>query len=773
MSSFLSSSLYYSTIALKNFSRPVPVLDPIEEEPFLLSNYDITTPLLLETMRVYAHKTKRKPGSASRFINPPSYVHALVLLVLPPSFPRSFEELECEDPALETPCFVQLPETKSFSIQRETLEGTPNVVDLHDLLGKGVETHYHKIYSISPCGFTFVNWNKPGPPGPRLAIAVVKFNRNRLEAHAHVHDVEELLRSYTSLMTDPQFEAAYHPYFRTLVTTANSLDGYQAQVLQNAFRPVRALDPGVEEEEEPIPILPALGILEKESETSIPILPPIKSSANTLFHDDDSDYLMGIESPSVSAKSKRKNNGGTASPQAPMVVAKRVKRSSPSQRVPDFNSFYSGFLERRDKNQRPKKHLMQDAQAPASNTTNASSGSSFSQCPFERNPLQLLFAFSLPKHESQKYIAGALANIDAIQRLCTSAEVWIYVEDGVNPDWLKLLKAVNKNLKTGMTIRIELADKKQGGAAKAISRYNAVPAIAEHDQYANSILLFRDVDGVFNQKDLETMQAFARKPDKFFHRYTDSVHGVKWPLLRGGVAVKQPFLKRLGLKSADWHKLMDLFAQTNTAGPFMDQRFILEMYQKLFRCENVKVVDITTISLPKESIGGDSMLSGGLTDPIPAFDETFVPISLQLVSSAKEKPMRPDPVRPTTGGLTLAVRPLKAVVVSGDVKTEHPERDAATLKLVEDMAPVEGAANGQTKWKSCLHRHLPSTKTAFGRRDELLQESSTGARHTWYRCPYPQCTVRVPVPRPDVTPADYRKELIDSCLSYTCHLLFA
>jgi len=221
----------------------------------------------------------------------------------------------------------------------------------------------------------------------------------------------------------------------------------------------------------------------------------------------------------------------------------------------------------------------------------------------------------LPALTANKYIAGMLANIEAISSLYPTAEVWIYHDDSLDDEWLQLLKMAQKH--SGLKVQLKLFDYpkyreegKRGHIAmfgtliRYLSLADFAEAMAEEKHSEDSVLLIRDADMIINQKDLECIEQFKQQPEKLLHRYIDS-HHYRWPIIGGSFAVKPEFLNQAGYTPASWRKRILEHANGEMLKPrelsfkyFVDQEFLREIYNELKQAKKLELISTTEIHIP-------------------------------------------------------------------------------------------------------------------------------------------------------------------------------
>jgi hypothetical protein len=268
------------------------------------------------------------------------------------------------------------------------------------------------------------------------------------------------------------------------------------------------------------------------------------------------------------------------------------------------------------------------------------------------NARSLIIAYALfRKHgassDSNKYLVGMLANIEAISLHCPQTEVWIYYDESIGEEWLKLLKIAKQY--SGLNIQLKsyhYADFQQVGTQGHLGLFGTLIRYVCLADFTDSmatrpakqaiqdtILLIRDADMVMNLQDLVFIDQFYKKSGKTLHRYADSQH-YPWPIIGGSFAIKPDFLKHAGFSSTTWRQKVIEFAQNemrdNAKNPFcyfVDQRFLKEIYTEMKKKNKVSIIDTTEIHIP---IAGQTLSSNrgyhynvwwcDIADETPKFD---------------------------------------------------------------------------------------------------------------------------------------------------------
>jgi len=257
-------------------------------------------------------------------------------------------------------------------------------------------------------------------------------------------------------------------------------------------------------------------------------------------------------------------------------------------------------------------------------------------------PLFSTDPFPTPFSPTNKYLIGMLANIEAVASLAPYAKIWIYHDDSIGNEWLRLLNIAVKHsllsisLKSFHYPRFRLAENNGHiGLFGTLARYEALAEFSKKfSEEKDAVLAIRDPDIVLNEFDLTQIQSFMEKSNKTLHRYVDSLH-YPWPLIGGSFAVKPAFLKQLNYTVASWSMRIITFAEKEINQSifkpfcyFVDQRFLKEIYKELTDNHGLGNVESKTIHIP---IAGESLQKKGqhykvwfsdIGDVAPQFDST-------------------------------------------------------------------------------------------------------------------------------------------------------
>lgn len=241
---------------------------------------------------------------------------------------------------------------------------------------------------------------------------------------------------------------------------------------------------------------------------------------------------------------------------------------------------------------------------------------------------------------TNKYLIGMLANIESAASLAPYAEIWIYHDDSIGDEWLRLLNIAVKHsllpisLKSFHYPRFRLPeDNGHIGLFGTLARYEALAEFSKKfSEKKDAVLAIRDADIVLNDFDLRQIQSFMEKSDKTLHRYVDGLH-YPWPIIGGSFAVKPGFLKQLNYTTASWSKRIATFAEKEIHQSvfepfcyFVDQRFLKEIFKELTDMHGLGNVESKTIHIP---IFGENLQKRGqhyrvwfsdIGDVTPQFD---------------------------------------------------------------------------------------------------------------------------------------------------------